>query len=79
MPSWAQVVAKAIAEIEGDFSDTQVFLDALPATDIDSVSGPFGFDERGQSVRNLYIIQAIKDADGNYTHEVEDVTPNWIP
>jgi branched-chain amino acid transport system substrate-binding protein len=79
----ATVVANAISEISGDFSDVQAFLDALAATDLESASGPFRFDDHGQSVRSLYIIQVIQDADGNYTHEILDsisnVTQNWTP
>jgi branched-chain amino acid transport system substrate-binding protein len=79
----AQVVAEAIAAVEGDLSDPQPFLDALAATDLASPSGPFSFDERGQSVRNLYIIQVVQDEDGDYTHEVIDViegiTQDWTP
>lgn len=79
----AQIVAEAIAAIAGDFSDTQAFLDALAASNASVPSGPFAFDARGQSIRNLYIIQVVKDADGSYTHEVldtiEGVTQDWTP
>lgn len=79
----AMVAAAAIDAVGGDLSDTQAFLDAVAALEVDTPSGPFRFDESGQSVRNTYITRVVETDDGGVTHEVidtiEDVSQDWMP
>lgn len=78
----AMVAAAAIEAVDGDLSDTQAFLDAVAALELDTPSGPFRFDERGQSVRNAYITRVV-ETDGGVTQEVidtiENVSQDWTP
>lgn len=79
----AMVAAGAINAVGGDLSDTQAFLDAVATLELDTPSGPFRFDESGQSVRNTYITRVVETDDGGVTHEVvetiEDVSQDWMP
>lgn len=62
--------------------ESQAFLDALAATDIATPSGPFVFDEQGQSVRTIYISQVEEGDDGpqqQILETVESVSQDWTP
>jgi len=78
----AAVAAAAIEAVGGDLSDTQAFLGALAAVELDTPAGPFHFDKNGQSVRNVYITRVV-EKDGAITHEVldviEGVSQDWKP
>jgi branched-chain amino acid transport system substrate-binding protein len=77
------VAAEAIEAVGGDLSDNQRFLDALQALEVEGPSGAFHFDERGQGVRDLYIIEVVVNDDGSVTHQVVDVvsevSQDWTP
>jgi branched-chain amino acid transport system substrate-binding protein len=77
------VAAEAIEAVGGDLSDNQRFLDALQALEVEGPSGAFRFDERGQGVRDLYIIEVVVNEDGSVTHQVVDVvsevSQDWTP
>lgn len=79
----ALVSAQAVQAVGGNLSDTQAFLDALQALQVEGPGGMFSFDDHGQGIRNVYIIEVVKDADGNVTHQVisvlENVTQDWTP
>lgn len=78
----AMVTATALTAVGGDLSDEQAFLDALAALELDTPSGPFRFDENGQSVRNVYITRVVAQ-DGAFVQEViatiEGVSQDWTP
>ncbi|MDX1414939.1 MAG: ABC transporter substrate-binding protein, partial [Candidatus Promineifilaceae bacterium] len=77
----AQVTAAALEAVAGDLSDAQPFLDALHELEIEGPGGRFAFDERGQGIRNVYIIEVVEDDDGNLDHQLldtlESVTQDW--
>lgn len=77
------VAAEAIADVGGDLSDTQTFLDALQAEEVEGPGGAFHFDDHGQGVRNVYIIKVVNADDGSITHQIidvlESVTQDWSP
>jgi branched-chain amino acid transport system substrate-binding protein len=79
----AQVAAHAIDAVGGDLSDTEAFLQAIAATELNSPSGPISFDDHGQVVRNLYMTRAEKGEGDEMTLAVVDViekvTQNWKP
>ena len=77
----SQVTVAALEAIAGDMSDTQGYLDALQSLEIEGPGGTFRFDERGQGIRNVYIIEVVEDDDGNLNHALlevlEEVTQDW--
>lgn len=72
----ALVAASAIDQVNGDMGDTQAFLDALTSLEVEGPGGPFSFDDRGQGIRNVYIVEVVEDEDGNITHSILDVIEN---
>lgn len=79
----AEVAARAIEAVQGDFSNPQLFLDALANIEFVSPAGPFRFAENGQSVRNVYITEVVLNDDGTPVQQViatiEDVGLDWEP
>ena len=77
------VAATAVENVGGDLSDTQAFLNALQGVEVEGPGGSFRFDDHGQGIRNLYIIQVVKADDGSVTHSIidvlENVTQDWAP
>lgn len=77
----ALIAASAIEAVGGDMSDTQTFLDALQSLEVEGPGGTFSFDERGQGLRNVYIVEVVEDENGNIVHElldeIEDVSQDW--
>ncbi|MFQ5795278.1 MAG: ABC transporter substrate-binding protein [Candidatus Bipolaricaulia bacterium] len=78
-----EVAARAIQAVKGDLSDTQAFLSALARLEFIGTSGPFRFDDNGQSVRNIYLTEVVRAEDGGIRQKLIDiisnVSQNWTP
>ncbi len=79
----SRAVELAIEAVGGDLSDTQAFLDAMATLEFEGPSGSVRFDDRGQAIRPVYIIQVVEGDDGSLAYEVidtiEDVSQDWMP
>jgi branched-chain amino acid transport system substrate-binding protein len=77
------VAAEAIADVGGDLSDTQRFLDTLEALEVEGPSGSLRFDARGQAIRDVFVIEVVPSGDGGVTHRIVEVIPavtqDWSP
>ncbi|GJM39740.1 MAG: hypothetical protein DHS20C20_00220 [Ardenticatenaceae bacterium] len=78
----SQITVAALGEIAGDMSNIQAYLDALQSLEIEGPGGLFRFDERGQGIRNVYIIEVVEEDDGSLNHVLldvlEEVTQDWV-
>jgi len=60
----AQLIASAVAAVDGDMSRADDFRAAMEAADFDSVRGDFAFSSNHHPVQDIYIRQVIADPDG---------------
>ena len=56
----AQVLVAALQKVNGDLSNKQRFLDAIHATNVDTIKGPVKLDKYHDVVQNQYIYQTVK-------------------
>jgi branched-chain amino acid transport system substrate-binding protein len=73
----AQWIVEAIEAVNGDVSDTQAFLDAVKAVELDdSPMGPMKLDDLGNPIKNMYIRRVEMRDDGRIWNVVEEEIPN---
>jgi branched-chain amino acid transport system substrate-binding protein len=73
----AQWIAEAVEATGGDLSDTEAFLDAVRAVELeDSPMGPMKLDEFGNPIQNMYIRRTEIRDDGRLWNVVVEEIPN---
>jgi branched-chain amino acid transport system substrate-binding protein len=76
----AQILQAALEKVNGNIEDTQKFLDALYATDVETPSGPIKLDKDHDVVRNLYVFKVVKQG-SDYVpqplHTYDAVSRTW--
>jgi branched-chain amino acid transport system substrate-binding protein len=61
----AQIIADAIKRLNGNLDDKLKFVDALFATDMETVKGPVKVDKtRNTIIQNSYLFEVVKSGDG---------------
>jgi len=61
--SGAQVILAALQKINGNVEDKQALLNALYATDVETIKGPIKLDQDHDVIENNYLSQVTKQAD----------------
>jgi len=73
----AQWIVQAIEAVDGDLSDTEAFLNAVRAVELeDSPMGPMKLDEYGNPIQNMYIRKSVIRDDGRLWNVVMEEIPN---
>jgi branched-chain amino acid transport system substrate-binding protein len=57
----AQVIVGALQKVNGNVEQKQQFLDAIDATDLQTIKGPVKLDKYHDIVQNMYIYQTVKN------------------
>jgi branched-chain amino acid transport system substrate-binding protein len=65
----AEILVAALQKVGADVSDKQKFLDALYATDVQTVKGPVKLDKYHDIVQNIYVYKVVKEG-GQYGHKL---------
>ena len=65
----AEILVAALQKVNGDVSDKQKFLDALYATDVNTVKGPVKLDKYHDIVQNMYVYKTVKNG-GQYNQQL---------
>jgi branched-chain amino acid transport system substrate-binding protein len=79
-----QMLQAALQKVSGNIEDKQAFLNAIDATNIESVKGPIKLDSNHDIVENLYMYQVVKEG-STYAHKLLDTVQNtseyykWTP
>lgn len=60
----AQILVAALQKVNGNLDDKQKFLDALYATNEQTVKGPVKLDKYHDIVQNMYVYKVVKDGNG---------------
>ena len=68
----AQVLVAALQKVNGNIEDKQAFLNALYATDMETIKGQLKLDQNHDIIENDYIVQVVKNPDGTYGHKLLD-------
>ncbi len=59
----AQILEAAIKKVNGNVEDKQAFLNALYATNLDTVKGPIKLDQDHDVIQNQYVFKVVKQGD----------------
>ncbi|HEY8691894.1 MAG TPA: ABC transporter substrate-binding protein [Chloroflexota bacterium] len=73
--SGAQVIAAALKKVNGAVENTQPFMDALYATDLETAKGPVKLDKFHDVVQNTYMLQIGKQANGSMGQKLLQTYP----
>ncbi|HEX6512141.1 MAG TPA: ABC transporter substrate-binding protein [Chloroflexota bacterium] len=65
----AEILVAALQKVNGDVSDKQKFLDALYATDVQTVKGPVKLDKYHDIVQNMYMYKVVKNG-SQFAHQL---------
>ncbi|MFI5267774.1 MAG: ABC transporter substrate-binding protein [Chloroflexota bacterium] len=71
----AQVILAAMKKVNGNVESKQQFMDALYATDLETVKGPVKLDKSHDVVQNTYILQIVKGQNGAMDHKLLQTYP----
>jgi len=69
----ARLIDSAVRAVRGNLQDKNALRAALRKAEFASVRGPFKFNHNHFPIQNFYICQAIKTADGAFTHALQSV------
>lgn len=77
----AQWLAEAIEAVDGNVEETEAFLEAVQAVELDTLNGQMSMDEYGNPVLNAYVREVEERDDGRMwnvpTETFEDVSQFW--
>ena len=63
----ANLINSAVAAVKGDLTKKDAMREEMRKADYASVRGPYKYGNNHFPIQNLYLQDAVKDADGNYT------------
>ncbi len=79
----ANAASLALEAIGGNMSEQQPFLDALAELQFEGPSGTVSFDDHGQAIRDVYLVEVVAQDGGGLGYEVldsvVDVSQEWTP
>ena len=65
----ARLLGSALKAVNGDVSQMDALRQAIRKADFETVRGKFAFSANQHPVKDLYIREVVKDADGTYTNK----------
>jgi branched-chain amino acid transport system substrate-binding protein len=72
----AQVIAAAMKKVNGSVENKLQLMDALYASDLETVKGPVKLDKLHDVVEDTYILQIVKGQDGSMEHKLLRTYPS---